>query len=112
MLNQVVVQEKESIFDIALYGLIALFVIIVIFMMGVNLVGGYLHPLIKSMNPNASSITAGEYSAKADNLYNGLKYALYILIGAIFALIIVKALYEKEETSVYPAGGYGGYGGY
>lgn len=91
-------------FDTALYGLIAIFTLIVLFMIMVFLVGGYLFPIFTSdsFTPKAgdAGVSASAYTSTINLTQTGGEYAFYIIIGTVFAYIVLKYLYEKEQTSV------------
>ena len=91
-----------NIFDVALSGLIAVFVIVVIYMTGVQITGGAIKPMIDDMNPNNTvGISGAQYTNASDDLWRCLKWTFYAIFGSLFLLIALKALYERESTSVY-----------
>lgn len=92
----------ENVFQVVLYGIIALFVLGVIYTLGVTIVGGYVMPLALELNPNSTiSITGESYTNIASNLWDGLRWGFYILIASILVYVGVKLFYQKEETSQY-----------
>lgn len=94
-----------NIFNISERGLTELFIILVVFFMGITIVGGHLYPLIVSMNPNATiGVTGDVYLDKTDNFIFGLRLGILILVVALFLYVALKILYEKEGTSVYNGG--------
>lgn len=93
---------RTDIVVIVIIGIISLFTLSVIYMTGTGMVEGHIHPLIESLNENSTVGFSGELYTRAGNrLWSGMKYAFYILIGTIFLYVAVKALYEKEDISVY-----------
>lgn len=91
----------ETILDLARYGLIAIFILVVIYIIGIVIVGGFLYPQFTALAPanTTNGISPTTYLNIDDNLWWGLKTGLYILIGGVFVFILFKALYERETTS-------------
>lgn len=95
--------------NVSMNALITLFIILTIFSIGLLLIGGYVYPLTKSLNPeytNAEGISETQYDDMADSVWTGMKRVFYGLIAVIFFYIVVRILFKKEETSVGYQGGY------
>jgi len=94
-----------DIFHVALSGLIALLVIGMLWLTSSTLIGGFIYPFTKSMNPNnAEGISSAQFDSTADKLNAGATIFFIIMIAVPFLYIIFKILYEREETSVYGDG--------
>jgi len=91
-----------DVFNTAIYVLISIIIVSLIFVVSVNLVGANLVPLFKHLTPNnTKGMSPTLYNQKIDHLETGLYYGFYILLILPFIFLIVKLLYEREETSVY-----------
>lgn len=94
----------DDVFGIILKGTSGLFVMGVLFYIGLGITG-QLAPMIISMNPNSSvGISNTTYIEKIEALGAGYDWSFYILIFGIFAFVAVKLLYDKESTSTYGGG--------
>lgn len=92
----------ENIFQVVLYAIVALFVVMLIYGLGVTVLGGYVKPLVDELNPNSTvSITGSQYSDIAEKPWNGFKWAFYIIVSGILLFVGVKLFYQREETSQY-----------
>lgn len=90
-----------NIFDVAFTGMKIVLILVVIGMAVIFLIGGAVHPLIKSLNPeNPTGITTSMYDKMADRLWTGTRIMLYIFLALPFVFILIKVLYERENTSI------------
>lgn len=91
----------DDVFGIILRGTTGLFIMGVLFYIGLGITG-QLTPMIISMNPNSSvGISNTTYLQKIEALGAGYDWSFYILIFGIFLFVAVKLLYDKEHTSTY-----------
>jgi len=93
-----------NVFDIGLYVVISIFVIGIIYMLGTLMARGNIQPLIESdrLAPtnNTTGIQRTQYMNMSSHLSLGLQLAFYIMLATPFVYLVVKLLYEREETSV------------
>lgn len=93
-----------DVFNTALYVLITETVLVIIYLLGVNLIAGQLYPMFYHLRPNdteSEGISEAVYVERLDRIKTGFTYGFYILLAIPFVYLIVKLLYEREETSVY-----------
>lgn len=92
-----------DIFDTAFYVLLAIAVVVLIYIVGVNLISGTIYPMMYKFRPtnNSSGISETLYVQKMDRLKAGFFWIFYIIMAIPFIYFIIKTLYEREETSVY-----------
>ena len=91
-----------NIFDIALTGLVAIFVLGILWIISANLIGEHIYPLMKSLNVSEDKgITNSQYHSLLDTLNSRSLWPIYILIGAVFVYILVRLFYKREHISAY-----------
>ena len=92
---------REDVFTIVFYGLISLFVIVLIFFLGTNVILGHISPLVKHLAPSGNTgLGRDRYLGLVDLLSNGFNWIFYLFLAIPLFFIVVKLFYEKEETSV------------
>jgi hypothetical protein len=96
-----------NIFDTALAVIILLFIIVIIYFVGVGIISVNIYPLMYSLKPSLTNkgISQATYISKLDRLSLTLTISFVIFMATVFLFVVVKLFYEKEEFSVY---GYGG----
>lgn len=86
--------------------LISSFVIGLIFISGNLMINGYVHPMVKSMNPNSTiGITEDMYDDITEYYPKIFWVGGFVFMSIPFIYFIVRVFFQKENTSV----GYGGY---
>jgi len=90
-----------NIFWTAIFVIITVFVLGIIWMIGEDLVSARLYPLFYSFAPadGAAGIPRTSYIARLDHIKLGMRIFFYILIAIPFIYLLIKYFYEKEETS-------------
>lgn len=89
-----------SVFDVVLYVLMSLFILGLIFMIGVFIVGANLVPIVDGLNPNnTKGISATQYQNMESRMWTGLTWFFYIILAVPFLYLFFKLLYEKEATA-------------
>lgn len=95
----------EDVFEVAQAFLVGAFTLVIIYFIAVTMLGGEMKPLVEELNPNNTvGIESTQYLEMSEDLWRGTKYFFYIMLSVVFLFLVVKLLYEREETSVY--GGY------
>jgi hypothetical protein len=100
---------EQSIFEIVIYGLVFLFILGFIWMIGNFMIGGFVEPIMKGMDPHNAAgqgIETTQYQTTADHLYIGFKYFFYIAVAGLIFALVMKAWFNSENVSQ----GYGVYG--
>lgn len=96
---------REDVFEIAQTFLVAALTTVILYFIAITMIGGEMKPLIEELNPNNTvGIGSAQYLESSEDIWRGTKYFFYIMLSVVFLFLIVKLLYEREETSVY--GGY------
>ena len=86
--------------DVALIGLISIFSIVVIWLVGTRIVGEKIYPIAVKLNPNnIKGISGQQYQTTTDFLWWGFVITIIILVAIPFLYIALKSLFEKEITS-------------
>jgi len=93
----------EDVFGVSIDVMIGLATIILIFIIGTVLIIGNLNPMFRSLEPDASTegISPSLYNSVISHLTNGFNWFFYVILAIPFLYFIMKALYEREETSYY-----------
>jgi len=91
------------IFETIKYTLILIFILVIFYILGTMIVGGYIYPMFRAFKPTneTQGISQDVYLKKTDFLVTGMKIIFYIILAIPFVLLIMKLLYEREETSIY-----------
>jgi hypothetical protein len=88
--------------------LLMIFVLAVFYILGIMIVGGFIGPMFRSNTfrppANSTGISQETYLTKTDFFIQGMKWVFYIILAIPFVYLIIKLLYEREETSVYGGG--------
>lgn len=96
---------SEDVPRMILSGLILIFLVSIVFIVAVTLVGGFVQPLVDSLNTNQSvGLTGEQYTDMSEGLWRNMKWCFYLVIAVVIFIVGFKLLHEKEETSVYYGG--------
>lgn len=91
----------QSLFDTALNSIVLIFLIAIVSLIMYFVIAGYIYPMSISLTPiNEQGMTAEQYTTTASHLFTGMQYIFYIILAIPFVYILMKFLFEKEETSV------------
>jgi len=96
----------SDVFDIALTVLIAAFILGIIWVLGVNIIGENIYPMMTEFNVsnNTQGISSSQYTSILDKLKDGTYWFFYVIIAVPLVYIAVRLLYKREPTSVYDYG--------
>jgi len=83
---------------------IGLIAVLFIFVVGVVVVGGHVKPMIDDLfedQNDTMGFNQEHYGLVEGLLYNGLKIALWMLVGGVFLYLAIKLLAEREYASTW-----------
>lgn len=91
-----------DIFNTALYVMITIFVIAVIWLVGAHIIGARMYPMLMGLSPGDSDpgMSRSQYQDTADFMWTGFRWVFYILLAFPFLYLFIKFLYQEEEVSV------------
>lgn len=95
----------EAVARIMLSGLILIFLTLMIYIIGVTLLGGFIQPFTNSLNTDQTvGLTGEQYTDISDKLWSGYKWCFALIIAFVIFIVGFKMLHDTEETSVYYGG--------
>lgn len=92
-----------DIFNVILTVIVSIFILSIIWMVGVYIVGGNIYPIVMKMNPitnTSQGITNTTYQRISNHLYTSMTWSFYIILATPFIFLIIYLLYRREQTTI------------
>ena len=92
-----------DVFGVSYTGLVSIFVLGIIFLIGIMGIGDTMYPFIMDVAPDNSTkgISYNQYKETADWMRDGTTWAMAILWATPFLFLIIYLFFKKEYSSQY-----------